>query len=90
MADQIIPPGRREQFFDSNGDPTLRFIRWMEDISNANNDNTNVIDVATSVQSFSSQTQWIQQQLNGLPEFTIDTTGFTADTTFITTDKVIA
>jgi hypothetical protein len=25
----------------------------------------------------------------GLPEFTIDTTGFTVDTTFITTDKVI-
>lgn len=26
----------------------------------------------------------------GLPEFTIDTTGFTVDTTLITTDKVIA
>jgi hypothetical protein len=32
----------------------------------------------------------MQQQINGLPEFTIDTTGFTTDTTFITTDKVIA
>lgn len=39
---------------------------------------------------FSSQVQWMQQQINGLPEFTIDTTGFTTDTTFITTDKVIA
>ena len=36
------------------------------------------------------QTQWLQQQINGLPEFTIDTTGFTVDITLITTDKVIA
>ena len=43
-----------------------------------------------STSGFNSQTQWLQQQINGLPEFTMDTTGFTADTTFITTDKVIA
>jgi hypothetical protein len=40
--------------------------------------------------SLSAQMQQIQKQLNGLPEFTIDTTGFTADSSFITTDKVIA
>ena len=39
---------------------------------------------------FSSQVQWMQKQIDGLPLFTIDTTGFTTDTTFITTDKVIA
>ena len=44
----------------------------------------------SSSNGYSSQVQWLQQQINGLPEFTIDTTGFTTDTTFITTDKVIA
>ena len=38
----------------------------------------------------SAQVQFLQQQINGLPEFTIDTTGFTTDLTTITTDKVIA
>ena len=38
----------------------------------------------------SSQAQWLQQQVNGLPEFTMDTTGFTMDSTEFTMDKVIA
>ena len=38
----------------------------------------------------SSQTQWLKQQIDGLPEFTIDTSGFTTDTSLITADKVIA
>ena len=40
--------------------------------------------------SFSSQVQQIQKEIDGLPEFTIDTSGFTTDLSFITTDKVIA
>ena len=43
-----------------------------------------------STSGFSSQVQFLQQQINGLPEFTIDTTGFTFDSTKITFDKVIA
>ena len=57
--------------------------------SGGNNDA--VSDLANfSTNGNSSQTQWLQKQINGLPEFTIDTTGFTTDTTFITTDKVSA
>lgn len=44
----------------------------------------------SSSNGFSSQVQWMQQQIDGLPEFTVDTTGFTTDITLITTDKVIA
>ena len=40
--------------------------------------------------NISAQVQFLQQQLDGLPEFTIDTSGFTTDTPLITTDKVIA
>tara|TARA_R110000782_G_scaffold200813_3_gene289598 strand:- start:559 stop:852 length:294 start_codon:yes stop_codon:yes gene_type:complete len=53
--------------------------------------NDAVSDLANfSTNGFGSQIQWLQKQIDGLPEFTIDTTGFTADLTFITADKVIA
>lgn len=40
--------------------------------------------------SFSAILQQTIKRLDGLPEFTIDTTGFTTDSTFITADKVTA
>ena len=40
--------------------------------------------------NLSSQVQFLQQQMDGLPEFTIDTSGFTFDSTEITFDKVTA
>ena len=42
------------------------------------------------ISNFSSILQQVLKQLDGLPEFTIDTSGFTTDSTFITTDKVIS
>jgi hypothetical protein len=41
-------------------------------------------------QVFSSYTQQINKRLDGLPEFTMDTTGFTMDSTKFTMDKVLA
>lgn len=38
----------------------------------------------------SSQVQFLQKQIDGLPEFTMDTQGFTMDSTEFTMDKVIA
>ena len=46
--------------------------------------------INSSSNGFNSQVQWMQQQINGLPEFTIDTSGFTFDSTEITFDKVTA
>ena len=43
-----------------------------------------------STNGFSSNVQWLQKQIDGFSEFTIDTSGFTTDTALITTDKVIA
>jgi hypothetical protein len=40
-----------------------------------------------SASGFSPQVQFLQQQVNGLPKFTCDTTGFTADSTEWTADK---
>ena len=39
---------------------------------------------------YNSMIQQIQKELDGLPEFTMDTTGFTMDSTKFTMDKVIA
>lgn len=50
-----------------------------------------IIDLQDShYPNLAAQVQFIQQQLDGLPEFTIDTTGFTFDSTLITFDKVFA
>ena len=54
------------------------------------NDNTDAINEVPIYSGFMAQVQFLQRQLDGLPELTIDTSGFTTDTTFITTDKVIA
>jgi len=61
------------------------------------NDNTDLININSGLiaeipiySGFMAQVQFLQRQFDGLPEFTIDTSGFTVDTTFITTDKVIA
>lgn len=43
-----------------------------------------------STNGFSSHIQQINKELDGLPEFTMDTTGFTMDSTKFTMDKVIA
>lgn len=40
--------------------------------------------------NIASQVQFLQRQLNGLPEFTMDTEGFTMDSTEFTMDKVMA
>jgi hypothetical protein len=39
---------------------------------------------------FSSQVQWMQKQINGLPDFTMETEGFTMDADEWTMDKVTA
>jgi len=125
MAEPVIVPRRREDFFKPNGDPTLRFTRFLESLTDTTNtttivitdntediaentlniainagaisDNTDLININTGLideipvySGFMAQLQFLQRQFDGLPEFTIDTSGFTTDTTLITTDKVIA
>lgn len=66
---------------------TIMFQLWER--TGGNNDFISEL-INFSSNGFSSQAQWLQKQINGLPELTVDTTGFTIDTTIITTDKVIA
>jgi hypothetical protein len=44
MANNIITPRRKEEFFDRNGDPTLRFIRWMELVTGQTNTTSTTVE----------------------------------------------
>ena len=102
----ILVPRRREDFFNPDGTFTLRALRFFEGLTDVTNESSTIIvdnselinkntkDI-TELQdshypSMGTYIQFLQQQLDGLPVFTVDTTGFTTDTTLITADKVIA
>ena len=87
MATPIIPPRRREEFFNDDGTFTLRALRFFEDLTT--NTNTVVQDVEddSGIGSLNAIVRKLQAQVgSGIP-VTIDTTGFTVDTTKQTTDK---
>ncbi len=42
MVDVVVPR-RKEDFFDKNGDPELRFVKWMESITSTTNSTTTIV-----------------------------------------------
>ena len=85
----IIVPGRID-WLDREGNFTLQAFRFFEELTELANGTSVEVESSGSASSFSAQLQQVRKELDGLPEFTIDTTGFTTDLTFITADKVIA
>ena len=97
MANPVNPPpflnipkdflANKEQraFFQQQN--TILFQLWQK-LGGASDPISELANFSTN--GFSSQVQFLQQQIDGLPEFTIDTEGFTFDSTEITFDKVIA
>lgn len=75
---------------DGEGNFTLQALRFFEDLSEQTNDTTGEVDSSSSASSFSAQLQQVRKELDGLPEFTMETEGFTMDATEFTMDKVIA
>ena len=45
MADPIVVPRRKEDFFKENGEPTHRFIRWMELVTSGGNETTTTVEI---------------------------------------------
>lgn len=45
MADPIVVPRRKEDLFEPNGEPTLRFIKWMELVTDGGNETTTTVEV---------------------------------------------
>ena len=77
MADPIIVPRRRQDFFDAQGDPTLRFIRWIELVTGQSNQTViDVIDTGSEVTSSASRIARDAAKLNAieLKEFEIVST----------------
>tara|TARA_R110000824_G_C15057436_1_gene662054 strand:+ start:22 stop:315 length:294 start_codon:yes stop_codon:yes gene_type:complete len=72
-------------FFEQQN--TIIFQLW-EKLGGNNDPVADLVNSSTNGNS--SQVQWMQKQISGLPEFTVDTSGFTTDTSLITTDKVAA
>lgn len=42
MADVVVPR-RKEDFFDSKGEPALRFVKWVESITSTTNTTTTIV-----------------------------------------------
>lgn len=86
MANQITPPRRAEDFFDSRGEPTLRFTRFLEELASQSNVTVSATNNANQATN-SAISQHLQRQMDGLPKFTMDSTGFTMDSTQWSMDK---
>ena len=44
MAETIIVPRRREDFFKDDGEPTLRFVRWIEAVTGQTNSTSIIVE----------------------------------------------
>lgn len=74
MANNIIVPRRREDFFKPNGDPTHRFIDWIELVTGQTNSSSIVIEnTEQSLTSTSSRVSRNAARINSieLKEFEI-------------------
>ena len=87
MADPVIVPRRKEDFFKPNGEPTHRFVRFLELLSSSANNSAEVIEEDTGIIGVNAQILAIRKQIgSGIP-LTVDTTGFTVDTNFQFADQ---
>lgn len=87
MADPIIVPRRREDWFNANGEFTSRALRFLESLTDRTNTVVQEFEDETGIGSLNAQVLRIKSQLgSGIP-VTIDTTGFTVDNTKQTTDR---
>jgi hypothetical protein len=90
MATPIIPPRRREEFFNEDGTFTLRALRFFEDLTTTSNTNTEDIEDDSGIGSLNAILLRIQDQVGSGKPLTIDTTGFTIDTTLQSIDQTEA
>lgn len=85
IPDQFLGDRQTVAFFDQQR--TILFQLWQkiggnsDPLAELKNSNEQVL---------SAYSQHILKRLDGLPEFTVDTSGYTTDISKITTDKVFA
>jgi len=86
MANPIIPPRRFRDWFEPNGDFTLRAFNFFESLTNTTNQTVQDIEDETGIGSLNAQVLRLQAQIGSGQPLTVDTTGFTVDTTKETAD----
>ena len=74
MAVNIITPRRREDFFDDKGDPTLRFIRWVELVTGQTNTTTVEVESADVAEKYPWPTNQTIDEATGFNYPAIETT----------------
>ena len=85
----IIPPKRRGDWQDKDGNLTLRALKFFESLTETSNETTTIINESTEETNgaLTAKLLTLQKQVgSGIP-LTIDTTGFTVDTTKQFTDQ---
>lgn len=87
MVDIVLVPRRRGDWFDENGDLTLRALRFFESLTDTTNTVVQDVDDETGIGALNAQVLRLAEQVGSGQELTIDTTGFTVDTTKQTTDS---
>ena len=78
MAD-LIPP-RRGEFLTSDGQPTRRFIEYLEALTKQTNTSATVASSVSDNSAIRAQLKALQQQVGSGNPLTWDETGFTWDT----------
>lgn len=83
-SETIIVPRRKEDFFDNKGEPTLRFVRWIESVTEVTN--VAVVDIDDSKQDITSSSSRVSRnaaRINSLElkefEVIITTTSLTSE-----------
>ena len=101
--DPVIVPRRREDFFKENGDPTLRFIRYLESLTiTTNTASTTVVDnidlindnklaIEVNAQGIDELARYagLQSQIQFLQQQIDGLPEFTIDTTGFTVDSTL-
>ena len=99
--DPVIVPRRREDFFKENGDPTLRFIRYLESLTITTNEtsstivdnidliNDNKLAIEVNAQGIDELAKYagLQSQIQFLQQQIDGLPEFTMDTTGFTMDS---
>ncbi len=78
----VLVNRRQERILELNGDPTHRFMRFLEELTESANQNAEDIDDVTGIVLLGAKINRIEQRAGNGIGTTCDTTGFTCDTTF--------
>ena len=85
MANNIIVPRRKEDFFDQQGEPTLRFINWVELVTGQTN--TSSITIENTEQALTSTSSRVSRNAARINSIELKEFEIVNTTTDLTTEE---